>query len=281
MSHNHSHGLHHNQLPQHGLHGQQHAVPQCALPPSFTPAVTLPDLPESSPNFLYERLNPQGEYGTHYSQTSGLSLAKLTQFTNSFIEHPFSHTPSHPITSYANTPALSQTPHRVPAPQTAMTPPPNLSSSSHMMLQRNMGLQSQRVQSQMASKNHMTSRSKSLHPHQQQMYAPRTVPRVSLMPATPAYNSMNMPSLNGYSMGQPMMNSGYHGNHAYMNQSPQYSMQMGMMGTQPYAQQSMQPMQSMQAPPHSNMVYSPAGHHGYVNTGMSKQPLKGPGFIRR
>uniref|UniRef100_A0A3B3ZHQ9 Histone acetyltransferase n=1 Tax=Periophthalmus magnuspinnatus TaxID=409849 RepID=A0A3B3ZHQ9_9GOBI len=107
------------------------------------------------------------------------------------------------------------------------------------------------------------------------MYAPRTVPRVSLMPAAPAYNSMNMPSLNGYGMSHPTMNSGYHGNHGYMNQSPQYSMQMGMMGTQPYAQQP------MQAPPHGNIVYSPAGHHTYVNAGMSKPPLKGAGFMRR
>lgn len=273
----HSHGLHHNQLPQHGLHRQQHGVPQCALPPSFTPTVPLPDLAETSPNFLYERLQPQGEYGPHYTQPSGLSLAKLQQFTNSFMEHPFSHTPSHPITSYANTPNLPQTPHRVPGPQTAMTPPPpSLSSpASHVMLQRNMSLQPQRVQSQAAAKTHPSSRSKSLHAHQPQMYAPRTVPRVSLMPTAPAYNSMNMPSLNGYGMGHASMNSGYHGNHGYMNQSPQYSMQMGMMGTQPYGQQP------MQAPPHGNIVYSPAGHHTYVNAGMSKPPLKGPGFIQR
>ncbi|XP_035808425.1 histone acetyltransferase KAT6B isoform X2 [Amphiprion ocellaris] len=328
--HHHNHHLQHNQLSQHNQHAQhslhnqhsqhsqQQPMAQCAIPTNFTTTMQLADIPESgNPNFaLYERINHQGEYGSgHYSQSSGLSLAKLQQFTNTFIDHPhslpFNHSASHPITSYANTPSLSsqhsslvslsQTPHRVPNPQVqaTMTPPPNLSSPPPMMLQRNMGIPpSQRIQPQMASKNHISARSKSapLSHHQQQMYArpPQTVamqapsrtlaamPRMSMnmniMPA-PAYNvnSMNMPSLNamnGYSMSQPMMNSGYHGNHAYMNQSPQYSMQMGMMGTQPY------PQQPMQAPPHGNMVYTPAGHHGYMNTGMSKQSLKGP-FIRR
>ncbi|KAM4523990.1 histone acetyltransferase KAT6B isoform 2-T7 [Odontesthes bonariensis] len=327
----HNHHLQHNQLSQHNQHvqhslhnqhsqhSQQQPMAQCAIPTNFTTTMQLADIPESgNPNFaLYERINHQGEYGTgHYSQSSGLSLAKLQQFTNTFIDHPrslpFNHTASHPITSYANTPSLSsqhsslvslsQTPHRVPNPQVqaTMTPPPNLSSPPPMMLQRNVGIPpSQRIQPQMTSKNHISARSKSAplsHHHQQQMYArpPQTVamqapsrtlaamPRMNMsmniMPA-PGYNvnSMNMPSLNamnGYSMSQPMMNSGYHGNHAYMNQSPQYSMQMGMMGTQPY------PQQPMQAPPHGNMVYSPAGHHGYMNTGMSKQSLKGP-FIRR
>lgn len=327
-SHHHNHHLQHNQLSQHnqhaqhslhnqhGQHSQQQSMAQCAIPTNFTTTMQLADIPESgNPNFaLYERINHQGEYGSgHYSQSSGLSLAKLQQFTNTFIDHPhtlpFNHSASHPITSYANTPSLSsqhstlvslsQTPHRVPNPQVqaTMTPPPNLTSPPPMMLQRNMGIPpSQRIQPQMASKNHISARAKSapLSHHQQQMYArpPQAVavqapsrtlaamPRMNMniMPA-PAYNvnSMNMPSLNamnGYSMSQPMMNSGYHGNHAYMNQSPQYSMQMGMMGTQPY------PQQPMQAPPHGNMVYTPAGHHGYMNTGMSKQSLKGP-FIRR
>ncbi|XP_053720495.1 histone acetyltransferase KAT6B isoform X2 [Synchiropus splendidus] len=320
-SHHPSHHLQHNQLSQHNQHlqqnvhnqhGQQDPMSQCTIPPSFATTMQLADIPESgNANFsLYERLNHQGEYsGGHYTQTTGLSLAKLQQFTNTFIEHPrslpFNHSASHPITSYANSPSLSsqhsglvslsQTPHRVPNPQVqaTMTPPPNLNSPPPMMLQRNMGIPpSQRIQTQMSSKSHMSSRSKSapLSHHQQQMYArpaqtmamqapPRTLatmPRmnmsVNIMPA-PAYNSMNMPSLNGYSMSQPMMNSGYHGNHAYMNQSTQYSMQMGMMGTQPYPQQ---PMQA----PHGNMVYPPAGHHGYMNTSMPKQSLKGP-FIRR
>ncbi|XP_061564469.1 histone acetyltransferase KAT6B isoform X2 [Cololabis saira] len=317
-SHHHNHHLQHNQHSQHNQHAQ-HGQQQCAIPTNFTTTMQLADIPESgNPNFaLYERINHQGEYGSgHYPQSSGLSLAKLQQFTNTFIDHPhslpFNHSASHPITSYANTPtlssqhsslvSLSQTPHRVPNPQVqaTMTPPPTLSSPPPMMLQRNVGIPpSQRIQPQMTSKNHISARSKSAalsHHHQQQMYArpPQTVamqapsrtlaamPRMNMsmniMPA-PGYNvnSMNMPSLNamnGYSMSQPMMNSGYHGNHAYMNQSPQYSMQMGMMGTQPY------PQQPMQAPPHGNMVYSPAGHHGYMNTGMSKQSLKGS-FIRR
>ncbi|XP_061822588.2 histone acetyltransferase KAT6B isoform X1 [Nerophis lumbriciformis] len=333
--HHHNHHLQHNQLSQHNqhtphnLHNQhaaQDAVPQCAVPANFATTMQLADIPESgNPNFaLYERINHQGEYGGgHYPQSSGLSLAKLQQFTNTFIEHPhslpFNHSTAHPITSYANTPSLSsqhsslvslsQTSHRVPNPQVqaTMTPPPNLSSPpAAMMLQRNMGITpTQRIQSQMAPKSHvMSARSKSAplshhhqhhhHHQQQQMYArpaqtvamqapartlagmPRMNMSVNIMPA-PAYNSMNMSSLNAmnsYGMSQPMLNSSYHGNHAYMNQSPQYSMQMGMMGTQPY------PQQPMQAPPHGNMVYTPAGHHGYVNTGMSKQSLKGP-FIRR
>ncbi|KAG7462526.1 hypothetical protein MATL_G00185760 [Megalops atlanticus] len=205
---------------------------------------------------------------------------------------------------------LAQSPHGVPGgpqAQATMTPPPNLSAPP-MMLQRNMGSPnigippSQRLQTQMAAKSHaasMRSKSAPLPHHQQQMYGrgPQAVAMqapgrtlamqrmnvgVNLMPA-PAYNvnvnSMNvnmapLNAMNGYRMTQPMMNSGYHGNHAYMNQSPQYSMQMGMMGTQAYSQQP------MQAPPHGNMMYTPASHHGYMNTGMSKQPLNGT-YMRR
>ncbi|XP_064170966.1 histone acetyltransferase KAT6B-like isoform X4 [Anguilla rostrata] len=233
---------------------------------------------------------------------------------------PFNHPSSHPITSYANgvtlpsqlgnsgLVSLPQSPHGVPRgpqAQATMTPPPNLTPPP-MMLQRNMaapnmGLPpSQRLQTQMAAKNHVAMRSKSTplshhHHHQQPVYghAPQGVPMqaptralamprvnmgVNLMPA-PAYNSMNMNmaplnAMNGYRVTQPMMNSGYHGNHAYMNQSPQYSVQVGVMGGQPYAQQP------MQAPPHGNMMYAPAGHHGYMNAGMSKQSLNGP-FMRR
>lgn len=210
--------------------------------------------------------------------------------------------------------SLSQPQHTGGGPQSqaTVTPPPNMNSPS-MMLQRNMATSnmnlgpSQRLQTQMPPKNHhhhhhpvsIRSKSAPLPPHhQQQMYGrgPQTVamqapgrtlampPRmnmgVNLMPA-PAYNvnSMNvnmapLNAMNTYRVTQPMMNGGYHGNPTYMNQSPQYSMQMGMMGTQPY------PQQPMQAPPHGNMMYSPAGHHGYVNTGMSKQPLNGP-YMRR
>uniref|UniRef100_A0A8C9S1Q0 histone acetyltransferase n=1 Tax=Scleropages formosus TaxID=113540 RepID=A0A8C9S1Q0_SCLFO len=248
------------------------------------------------------------------------SLAKLQQLTNTLMEHPlpFGHSSS-PITSYANNGtlssqlgnpglvSLSQSPHAVPGghqAQATMTPPPNLTPPP-MMLQRNMASSnmgipsSQRLQTQMAAKSHIAMRSKSvpLSHHQQQMYGrpPQAVPMqapartlamprmnmgVNLMPA-PTYNvnSMNMNmaplnAMNGYRMTQPMMNSSYHSNHAYMNQSPQYSMQMGMMGTQPYAQQP------MQAPPHGNMMYTPASHHGYMNAGMSKQSLNGS-FMRR
>ena len=109
---------------------------------------------------------------------------------------------------------------------------------------------------------------------------PRMNMGVNLMPA-PAYNvnTMNvnvapLNAMNGYRMTQPMMNSGYHANHAaYMNQSPQYSMQMGMMGSQPYSQQP------LQAPPHGNMMYTPASRHGYINGSMSKPPLN-PSFMR-
>ncbi|KAG7492796.1 hypothetical protein MATL_G00018330 [Megalops atlanticus] len=309
--------------PSNSQHGQQQ-LSQCGMPANFGPPMQLADIPESgNPNLgIYERMSQSDYGGGHYSQPSAtFSLAKLQQLTNTLMDHPlpFNHSASHPITSYANSVSLSsqlgnsglvslpQSPHAVPrGPQTqaTMTPPPNLTPPP-MMLQRNMTASnmgippSQRLQTQMAAKNHISMRSKSapLSHHQQQMYgrAPQTVPMqapartlamprmnmgVNLMPA-PAYNvnSMNMNmaplnAMNGYRMTQPMMNSSYHGNHAYMNQSPQYSMQMGMMGTQPY------PQQPMQAPPHGNMMYTPASHHGYMNTGMSKQSLNGP-FMRR
>ncbi|XP_015270015.1 PREDICTED: histone acetyltransferase KAT6B isoform X2 [Gekko japonicus] len=214
---------------------------------------------------------------------------------------------------------LSQSPHPVPGGaqvQATMTPPPNLTpppmNLPPPLLQRNMAASNislshaQRLQTQMPGKGHASVRTKaaSLPPaaaaHQPQIYgrASQTVAMqgpartltmqrgmnmsVNLMPA-PAYNvnsvNMNMNTLNamnGYSMSQPMMNGGYHANHGYMNQTAQYpmQMQMGMMGSQPYAQQS------MQTTPHSNMMYTPPAHHGYMNTGMSKQSLNGS-YMRR
>ncbi|XP_051772369.1 histone acetyltransferase KAT6B isoform X3 [Ctenopharyngodon idella] len=331
-SHHHSHHQHHphHQHHQHPQHQYQQPLSHCSMPASFAPPMQLSDIPESnnpSSNLgLYDRMG-QGEYGGgHYGQPSAtFSLHKLQQLTNTIMDHPlpFSHSASHSISSYANNNGSLSTqlgPHNPalvslsqpgggPQSQATGTPPPNMTPPP-MMLQRNMATPnmnlapSQRLQTQMASKNHhpmsmpsIRSKSAPLPPHhQQQMYGrgPQTVamqapgrtlampPRmnmgVNLMPA-PAYNvnSMNVNvnmAMNTYRVTQPMMNGGYHGNPTYMNQSPQYSMQMGMMGTQPY------PQQPMQAPPHGNMMYSPAGHHGYVNTGMSKQPLNGP-YMRR
>ncbi|XP_016319967.1 histone acetyltransferase KAT6B-like isoform X2 [Sinocyclocheilus anshuiensis] len=328
-SHHHSHHQHH-QHHQHPQHQYQQPLSHCSMPTNFPPPMQLPDIPESnnpSSNLgLYDRMG-QGEYGGgHYGQHSAtFSLHKLQQLTNTIMDHslPFSHSASHSISSYANNNGSLSTqlgPHNPtlvslsqpgggPQSQATVTPPPNMTPPP-MMLQRNMATpnmnlaQSQRLQTQMAPKNHhhhhpvsIRSKSAPLPPHhQQQMYGrgPQTVAMqapgrtlampsrmnmgVNLMPA-PAYNvnSMNVNvnmAMNTYRVTQPMMNGGYHGNPTYMNQSPQYSMQMGMMGTQPY------PQQPMQAPPHGNMMYSPAGHHGYVNTGMSKQPLNGP-YMRR
>ncbi|XP_048801489.1 histone acetyltransferase KAT6B isoform X2 [Lagopus muta] len=307
---------------------------QCSMAANFTPPMQLTEIPEAgNANIgLYERMG-QNEFGPgHYSQPSAtFSLAKLQQLTNTLMDHSLPYSHSAAVTSYANSASLStplsntglvqlsQSPHAVPGgpqAQATMTPPPNLTpppmNLPPPLLQRNMtssniGIShTQRLQTQMASKGHVSVRTKStpLPPaaaaHQPQIYgrASQTVAMqgptrtltmqrgmnmsVNLMPA-PAYNvnsvNMNMNTLNamnGYSMSQPMMNSGYHSNHGYMNQTPQYpmQMQMGMMGTQPYAQQP------MQTAPHSNMMYSPPGHHGYMNTGMSKQSLNGS-YMRR
>ncbi|XP_064001606.1 histone acetyltransferase KAT6B isoform X2 [Pogoniulus pusillus] len=307
---------------------------QCSMATNFTPPMQLSEIPETSnANIgLYERMG-QSEFGAgHYSQPSAtFSLAKLQQLTNTLMDHSLPYSHSAAVTSYANSASLStplsntglvqlsQSPHAVPGgpqAQATMTPPPNLTpppmNLPPPLLQRNMtssniGIShTQRLQTQMASKGHVSVRTKStpLPPaaaaHQPQIYgrASQTVAMqgptrtlamqrgmnmsVNLMPA-PAYNvnsvNMNMNTLNamnGYSMSQPMMNSGYHSNHGYMNQTPQYpmQMQMGMMGTQPYAQQP------MQTAPHSNMMYTPPGHHGYMNTGMSKQSLNGS-YMRR
>ncbi|XP_059677002.1 histone acetyltransferase KAT6B isoform X1 [Gavia stellata] len=307
---------------------------QCSMAANFTPPMQLTEIPETgNANIgLYERMG-QTEFGPgHYSQPSAtFSLAKLQQLTNTLMDHSLPYSHSAAVTSYANSASLStplsntglvqlsQSPHAVPGgpqAQATMTPPPNLTpppmNLPPPLLQRNMtssniGIShTQRLQTQMASKGHVSVRTKStsLPPaaaaHQPQIYgrASQTVAMqgptrtltmqrgmnmsVNLMPA-PAYNvnsvNMNMNTLNamnGYSMSQPMMNSGYHSNHGYMNQTPQYpmQMQMGMMGTQPYAQQP------MQTAPHSNMMYTPPGHHGYMNTGMSKQSLNGS-YMRR
>lgn len=307
---------------------------QCSMAANFTPPMQLTEISETSnANIgLYERMG-QSEFGAgHYSQPSAtFSLAKLQQLTNTLMDHSLPYSHSAAVTSYANSASLSaplsntglvqlsQSPHAVPGgpqAQATMTPPPNLTpppmNLPPPLLQRNMASSNigishtQRLQTQMASKGHVSVRTKStpLPPaaaaHQPQIYgrASQTVAMqgpartltmqrgmnmsVNLMPA-PAYNvnsvNMNMNTLNamnGYSMSQPMMNSGYHSNHGYMNQTPQYpmQMQMGMMGTQPYAQQP------MQTAPHSNMMYTPPGHHGYMNTGMSKQSLNGS-YMRR
>ncbi|MGH0116734.1 UNVERIFIED_CONTAM: hypothetical protein FKN15_021282 [Acipenser sinensis] len=304
----------------------QQQLPQCGLSNNFTPPMQLTDISESTPNIgIYERMGQSDYGGCHYPQPSAtFSLAKLQQLTNTLMDHPLPYNHSASVTSYANSVSLSsqlsntglvslsQSPHSVPGghqAQATMTPPPNLTpppmNLPPQLLQRNMaapnmGLPpSQRLQSQMPGKSHVSMRSKSapLSPHQQQMYGrasqtvamqaptrtiamPRMNMGVNLMPA-PSYNvnSMNMNmntlnAMNGYRMSQPMINSGYHGNHAYMNQTAQYPMQMGIMGTQPY------PQQPMQGPPHSNMMYTPPSHHGYMNTGMSKQSLNGS-FMRR
>lgn len=306
---------------------------QCSMAANFTPPMQLADIPETSnANIgLYERMG-QSDFGAgHYPQPSAtFSLAKLQQLTNTLIDHSLPYSHSAAVTSYANSASLStplsntglvqlsQSPHSVPGgpqAQATMTPPPNLTpppmNLPPPLLQRNMAASnigishSQRLQTQIASKGHVSMRTKSasLSPaaatHQSQIYGrsqtvamqgpARTLTMqrgmnmsVNLMPA-PAYNvnsvNMNMNTLNamnGYSMSQQMMNSGYHSNHGYMNQTPQYpmQMQMGMMGSQPYAQQP------MQTPPHANMMYTAPGHHGYMNTGMSKQSLNGS-YMRR
>lgn len=202
-------------------------------------------------------------------------------------------------------PGLAPSPHTpLPQGQPTMTPPPNLSSGSmnlsSLQLQCNMpttniGLgpppHTQRLQGQMATvKGHISIRSKATQqlapaPHQQQLYSrssgavamqgtPRTLAvqrgmMPNLMPTPAPYNSMNMTPLNamsaGYRMPQPMMNSGYHSNPAYMNQPGQYpmQMQMGMMGGQGYPQQPMQPNH------HGNMMYTGPSHHSYA--GVPKQ----------
>ncbi|KAM9549634.1 histone acetyltransferase KAT6B isoform 3-T7 [Guaruba guarouba] len=307
---------------------------QCSMAANFTPPMQLTEIPETgNANIgLYERMGQSEFAAGHYSQPSAtFSLAKLQQLTNTLMDHSLPYSHSAAVTSYANSASLStplsntglvqlsQSPHAVPGgpqAQATMTPPPNLTpppmNLPPPLLQRNMASSNigishtQRLQTQMASKGHVSVRTKStpLPPaaaaHQPQIYgrASQTVAMqgptrtltmqrgmnmsVNLMPA-PAYNvnsvNMNMNTLNamnGYSMSQPMMNSGYHSNHGYMNQTPQYpmQMQMGMMGTQPYAQQP------MQTAPHSNMMYTPPGHHGYMNTGMSKQSLNGS-YMRR
>ncbi|XP_003801122.1 histone acetyltransferase KAT6A [Otolemur garnettii] len=227
---------------------------------------------------------------TSYATSVSLSNTGLAQLA-----------PSHPL---AGTPQA----------QATMTPPPNLASTTmnltSPLLQCNMSAtnigipHTQRLQGQMPVKGHISIRSKSAPlpsaaAHQQQLYgrSPSAVamqagPRalavqrgmnmgVNLMP-TPAYNvnSMNMNTLNAmnsYRMTQPMMNSSYHSNPAYMNQTAQYpmQMQMGMMGSQAYTQQPMQPN------PHGNVMYTGPAHHSYMNAaGVPKQPLNGP-YMRR
>ncbi|XP_062926356.1 histone acetyltransferase KAT6B [Mobula hypostoma] len=264
---------------------------------------------------IYDRMG-QGDFGTgSYPQPSAnFSLAKLQQLTNTIMDHPLPYSHSAAVTSYATSVSLS-TPHSglvqphslsggAPA-QPTMTPPPNLTPPpmnlaspllQHSMAAPNIGIpHTQRLPTQIPTKSHVAVRSKSVA-HQQQLYG-RGTSTVAMQPAarsvslqrtmnmglvsTPPYNvsSMNVNALNamnGYRMTQSMMNSGYHGNPAYMNQTAPYpmQMQMSMMGGQPYTQQ---PMQSA---PHGNVMYTPPAHYSHINTGMTKQPLNGS-YMRR
>lgn len=306
--------------------GQQQQLAPCGMAGT---SFALPDIPENEGGGLgglYDRIG-QGDFGSgHYPQPSAtFSLAKLQQLTNTLMDHSLPYSHAQAVTSYANGASLTstlsnmvqltQSPHSVtPQSQSTMTPPANLTpppmNLPPPLLQRTMssgqmGLSpSQRLQTQMGGKTHMSMRNKvstlppgaPSGPHPSQLYghvrSPQTVTMqppsrsltmqrgmnmgVNLMPA-PAYNVNPVNTLNamsGYRMSQSMMNSGYHTNHGYMNQGPQYPMQMSMMGSQPYAQQS------MQTSPHNNMMYSSPGHHGYMNTPMPKQSLNGS-YMRR
>ncbi|XP_056387250.1 histone acetyltransferase KAT6B isoform X4 [Hyla sarda] len=305
--------------------GQQQQLAPCGMAGT---GFALPDIPETGGGGLgglYDRIG-QGDFGAgHYPQPSAtFSLAKLQQLTNTLMDHSLPYSHAQAVTSYANGASLSsslsnmvqltQSPHSVtPQSQTTMTPPTKLTPPMNLpppLLQRTMssgqmGLShSQRLQTQIGGKTHMSMRTKvsalppgaPSGPHPSQLYGHGPPPQavtmqppsrslaiqrgmnmgVNLMPA-PAYNVNPVNTLNpmsGYRMSQSMMNSGYHTNHGYMNQSPQYPMQMSMMGSQPYAQQS------MQTSPHSNMMYSSPGHHGYMNTPMPKQSLNGA-YMRR
>ncbi|KAG9485301.1 hypothetical protein GDO78_008406 [Eleutherodactylus coqui] len=310
--------------PTSGQQQQQQQLAPCGMAGT---GFALPDIPEAgggSLGGLYDRIG-QGDFGSgHYSQPSAtFSLAKLQQLTNTLMDHSLPYSHAQAVTSYANGASLTsqlsnmvqltQPPHSVTSQsQATMTSPANLTpppmNLPPPLLQRSMssgqmGLaHSQRLQTQMGGKTHMSMRSKvsalspgaPSGPHPSQLYGhappPQTVAMqppsrsltmqhgmnmgVNLMPAS-AYNVNSVNTLNamsGYRMSQSMMNSGYHSNHGY--QSPQYPMQMSMMGNQPYAQQS------MQTRPHSNMMYSNPGHHGYMNTPMPKQSLNGS-YMRR
>ncbi|KAM9743026.1 histone acetyltransferase KAT6A isoform 2-T2 [Menidia menidia] len=252
---------------------------------------------------LYERMGQDFGSGGYPQPSATFSLAKLQQLTNTIMDPhamPYSHSAS--VTSYATSvslsnPGLAPSPHTpLPQGQPPMASPPNLGS---LQLQCNMPAgnislgppHTQRLQGQMTTvKGHISIRSKAtqqLAPaaHQQQLYGrssgavamqgtPRTLAvqrgmMPNLMPTPAPYNSMNMTPLNamsaGYRMPQPMMNSGYHSNPAYMNQPAQYpmQMQMGMMGGQGYPQQPMQPNH------HGNMMYTGPSHHSYA--GVPKQ----------
>ncbi|XP_075457630.1 histone acetyltransferase KAT6A isoform X4 [Ascaphus truei] len=292
---------------------QQPSMSQCSMNNSFGPSPMIMEIPDQS-NGSNLSIYP-GDFGAGgYSQPSAtFSLAKLQQLTNTIMDPhsmPYSHAQA--VTSYANSVSLSNSglsqltsSHPLagnPQAQATMTPPPTMNLLQCNMSAGNLGIpHSQRIQSQMPVKGHISIRSKSAplpaapSPHQQQLYgrstpgmqpAPRalTVQRsmnmgVNLMPTSP-YNVNTMNPLNamgGYRMSQPMVNSSYHSNAAYMNQTTQYPMQvgMGMMGAQAYTQQPMQPN------PHGNMMYTPPPHHSYMNSpAVPKQTLNSP-YMRR
>ncbi|CAH2275152.1 histone acetyltransferase KAT6A [Pelobates cultripes] len=291
---------------------QQTPMSQCSMNNNFGPSPMIMEIPDQN-NGSNLSIYP-GDFGAgSYSQPSAtFSLAKLQQLTNTIMDPhamPYSHAQA--VTSYANSVSLSNSglsqltsSHPLAGPPQAQA---TMTSPSMNLLQCNMSAgnlgipHSQRIQSQMPVKGHISIRSKSAplpaapSPHQQQLYGRSTpgmqpaarsltVQRsmnmgVNLMSTSP-YNVNTMNPLNamgGYRMSQPMVNSSYHSNAAYMNQTTQYPMQvgMGMMGAQAYTQQPMQPN------PHGNMMYTPPPHHSYMNSPpVPKQTLNSP-YMRR
>ncbi|KAM8974105.1 histone acetyltransferase KAT6A isoform 2-T2 [Pelodytes ibericus] len=297
--------------PQQPQPPPQPPMSQCSMNNSFGPSPMIMEIPDQS-NGSNLSIYPGDFGGGGYSQPSAtFSLAKLQQLTNTIMDPhamPYSHAPA----SYANSVSLSNSglsqltsSHPLAGPpqaQATMTPPPSMNLLQCNMSAGNLGIpHSQRIQSQMPVKGHISIRSKSAplpaapSPHQQQLYGRSTpgmqpaaraltVQRsmnmgVNLMSTSP-YNVNTMNQLNamgGYRMSQPMVNSSYHSNAAYMNQTTQYPMQvgMGMMGAQAYTQQPMQPN------PHGNMMYTPPPHHTYMNSPpVPKQTLNSP-YMRR
>ncbi|XP_076142509.1 histone acetyltransferase KAT6B-like isoform X2 [Alosa pseudoharengus] len=222
-------------------------------PPNMTPppAPMMHQRNTSTPSVgLHARAAPPSSSSSGSSSSSQRFQVQMSSSAKSLHHAPHPHAHTHPSHAHAHTHARSHThPHTHPHHPMSL----HSKSSAHTLVQ-------------------------------QQVYAhPDHTQGVAMQPPGPS--QLLLPSggysaINSYRVTpSPLINAGYHGNPAYINQAaaagagpPQYSVQMSMMGNQP------PPMPSPAA--HGNMMYAPPGHHGYVNSGVAKQTLNAP-YMRR
>nr|XP_023658657.1 histone acetyltransferase KAT6B-like isoform X2 [Paramormyrops kingsleyae] len=231
---------------------------------------------------LYEHMSGAEYVSAPYGQpTTIYSLSKLQQLTGTLMEPvSFSRPASQLSYDSALSPSACRPQHIIPSGS-----PPDLTPPA--MIQCNVVVPPPQKLQMVMIEGHLATCGKSALPPAPQQWVhshgAQPPPQPHIMPgAAYSVNSLNVNvnmnmhvapmdhTVNGY-MTHPIMSGGRHGNHAYVNQPPQYSMQMGKLL---YSQQH------VQAPVHGDMMYGPAGHRGYADGAVPRQSVQAA-YLRR